>query len=145
MISCPEVEASIRGVKPDPGSLLVKKKPCVFRKKKTTGSHDFGHQPSLSLDVCVCVVIQQELDHLLVAGARAMEQGRPSSAVLTLQLSTLLQSGQKSRLETEVGGAISKKVTPGVVPEAGSRRCFHCRSWRPASGESTLWPWLRSH
>lgn len=74
--------------------------------KMTGASHDFCVQPRLSLDVCVCVVIQQELDHLLVARACAVKQSRPSSAVLALQLSTLLQSGQKTRLGTEAAGSL---------------------------------------
>lgn len=43
-----------------------------------------------SLDVGVGVVIQQEADHLLVAGAGAVEQSGPASRVLQLQLSALL-------------------------------------------------------
>lgn len=47
------------------------------------------------------MVVQQELDHLLVARARAVKQGRPASAVLALQLSALLQEGKKTGSETK--------------------------------------------
>lgn len=47
------------------------------------------------------MVIQQEFDHLLVTSACAVKQGRPSSAVFALQLSTLLGVGKKTSLETK--------------------------------------------
>lgn len=48
------------------------------------------------------MIIQQELDHLLVASPRAVKQGRPSSAIFALQLSALLWVGKKTRLEAKV-------------------------------------------
>ena len=38
------------------------------------------------------MVVQQELDHLLVASAGAVKQGSPAPGVIHLQVSTLLQA-----------------------------------------------------
>lgn len=47
-----------------------------------------GKRPLLYIGVGI--VIQKELDHLLVARARAVKQSAPSSAVFQLQIGTLL-------------------------------------------------------
>lgn len=88
MISCPEAAASIRRVKPEPGSLWMKQK-----NNETSDWNEPGVSRvngSCSLDVSIGIVIQKELDHLLVAGAGAVKQSSPASTILHLQLSTLL-------------------------------------------------------
>lgn len=82
MISCPEAAASIRGVKPDPGSLSVTNK----NMEKATGMVAYLRvkRKSPLLYVSISIVIQKELDHLLVACACAVEQSGPPSAVFQL-------------------------------------------------------------
>lgn len=61
------------------------------------------------------MVIQQELDHLLVARARAVKQRRPASAVLPLQLSALLREGKKTGSETKRQNHFSKTAMNPVL------------------------------
>lgn len=86
MISCPEAAASIRGVNPVPDSLSATKKSI----EKVTGTMTYLWVKSPLLYIGISIVIQKELDHLLVARARAVKQSGPSSAVFQLQISTLL-------------------------------------------------------
>lgn len=86
MISCPEAAASIRGVKPDPGSLMATKK----SNEEVTRMILWVKMKSLLLYIGISIIIEKELDHLLVASACAMKQSGPSSTVLQLQISTLL-------------------------------------------------------
>lgn len=48
-----------------------------------------------SLNISIGIVVQQELHHLLMAGTGAVEEGRPTSNVLLLQLSTVLHMQSK--------------------------------------------------
>lgn len=88
MISCPEAAASIRGVKPDPGSLSTTTK----SNKHAAGMIEllYVERKSPLLYIGISLIIQKELDHLLVASACAVKQSGPSSTVLQLQISTLL-------------------------------------------------------
>lgn len=87
MISCPDAVASIRGVNSDPGSLPDEGKTVQKHLGQIRSGSGSEHRP----DVGVGVVVQQKLDHLLVAGAGAVKQSRPASGVPQLQLRPLLQ------------------------------------------------------
>lgn len=97
MISCPDAAASIRGVKPDPGSLWAKENALNL---PMGGRHRFWDERTNSLDIGISVVIQQELDHLLVACARTVKQSSPAPTVLQLQLGTLLWEEEKQSCHT---------------------------------------------
>lgn len=97
MISCPDAAASIRGVKPDPGSLWVKEKELNL---SVGGRHHIWDERANSLDIGISVVVQQELDHLLVACARTVKQSGPAPTVLQLQLGTLLREEEKQSCHT---------------------------------------------
>ena len=50
-----------------------------------------------TLSVSVSFVVQQQLHHLLVSGAGAVQQGRPTTCILSLELRPSLQQQEEER------------------------------------------------
>lgn len=90
MISWPDAAASISGVNPNTGSLVGEKVKGQTKKKKKLHVSDVHVGVRVLLDVGICVVVQEKLDHLLMSSARAVQKSCPTPAVLTLKLRPLL-------------------------------------------------------